>query len=377
MSKKISAKSARLITAVIGFLMTVASIYLTNHYFEIHFPTQYNIGSFCNISQFWNCDAAAFSPLGSVFGVPTSLFGVIFGFFIMIGALLNTKSVRETNFFLSALNLLGCVALFIYSLIFLGGLCPGCTIYYVLSLFLIAVFVCAKNQDLPKPKFAILLAYGGVGIAVMSASLFYNKERIAAQEVALQKWVLELKQARVYDDSALDFSFALVKATDDFKNAPLRITIFSDFQCPFCKILGNEIEKISSRYRGKLNVRYLFFPLDSKCNDKLSSQMHPFACAAARLAYCAKNNFVSIHDQLYEHQTDLSEQWILDKSKELGLKECYENSQTQEAVKDLIDSADGFDVDAAPHMLVNGRKISGLIPSKALVTLLDALLVSH
>lgn len=361
--------------AIIGFLMAGVSIYLTDHFYAVQFPTNFSRGSFCNISQFWNCDSAAFSPLGSIFNVPTSLFGLIFGLIIFFGACIERKKISTTNFFLSIINLLGCVVLCIYSLLFLGGLCPGCTLYYLLSLILVAVFVRANDRALPWPNLTVLGAYSALALAFVAGTIIYNSERNKVQEASLTKWVKEIKGAPIYDDHGLDFSFALVKAHEKFADAPLRITIFSDFQCPFCKILGQEIEKIAPRYRGNLNVRYIFFPLDGKCNKKLNSEMHPFACAAARLSYCAKDNFVNVHDDIYEHQNSLSEEWLLKKSEELGVKDCYQSLETQLAVNALIESTDSFDLEAAaPHLLVNGRKISGLVPAKALITLLDTLL---
>ncbi len=184
----------------------------------------------------------------------------------------------------------------------------------------------------------------------------------------------EIRQARVFDDSTLDFSFALEKATPNFADAPLRITLFSDFQCPFCKILGHEIQKLAGRYRGKLNIRYLFFPLDHKCNPQVKSEMHPYACAGARLSDCAKEKFVAVHDEIYKHQTQLNDQWLLNKSKELGLEECFLMEESQKAMEHLISSTEPFEIDGAPTMLINGRKISGLIPAKALIILLDAFL---
>lgn len=372
-SKKIG-RNTRYVVAVIGFLMAGVSIYLTDHFYAVQFPTNFKTGSFCNISQFWNCDSAAFSPLGSIFSVPTSLFGLIFGLLIFLGACIEHRKISTTNFFLSIINLFGCVVLCVYSLLFLGGLCPGCTLYYLLSLILVAVFVRAHDRALPVPHLSVLLAYAGVGFAFLAGTFVYNSERNKVQEAALAKWVHEIEQAPIYDDRSLDFSMALVRSHEKFADAPLRITIFSDFQCPFCKILGQEIEKIAPRYRGNLNVRYLFYPLDAKCNKKLSSEMHPFACAAARLSYCAKANFVSVHDDIYEHQNSLSEAWLLKKSEELGLKDCYQSLETQLAVNALIESTEGFHIEAAPHTLINGRKISGLVPSKALITLLDSLL---
>jgi hypothetical protein len=90
---------------------------------------------------------------------------------------------------------------------------------------------------------------------------------------------------------------------------------------------------MAARYRGKLNIRYLFFPLDRKCYPQVNSEMHPHACAGARLSYCAKEQFVATHDDIYEHQTELNDQWFLSKSKELGYSACFQSEESEKALE--------------------------------------------
>jgi uncharacterized membrane protein len=358
--------------ALVGICMAGISLYLTDHYFAVHFPRSLSMGSFCDISRFWNCDGAAFSRFSNIFSVPTALFGLIFGLIIIAGVFIKNPKVASTNFFLAWLNLVGCVVLFAYSLVFLHGLCPGCTIYYVLSLILVLVFLFFGSHK-PKPDLRLLALYGAAVVVMGVGTRLYNEERIKKQDKIFLEWVTQIREEKIYDDSKLDFSYALVKATENFADAPLRITLFSDFQCPFCKILGEEIQKVSTRYQGLLNVRYLFFPLDSECNQSVSTAMHPFACESARLSYCAKD-FQRVHDEIYDHQMQLSQQWLKDQSQVLGISDCFSNEETKKAVMALVESTKGFDIEAAPTMLINGRKIAGLMPAKALITLLDAFL---
>ena len=66
--------------SIIGMIAT--SLYLTNHYFEVHFPTGLTGGSLCDINSFFTCSAATHSHLSNLFGVPISLFGLLIGVFI-------------------------------------------------------------------------------------------------------------------------------------------------------------------------------------------------------------------------------------------------------------------------------------------------------
>jgi uncharacterized membrane protein/glutaredoxin len=366
-------KWLHLVLAVLGIGMAGISTYLTQHYYQVLFPEDLNVGSFCDISRFWNCDNATFSPLGSILNIPTSLFGVAFGLIIVFGSLIRTSNVIKTNFFLSIINLVACIFLFGYSLLFLHGLCPGCTVYYVLSLGTVVVFIFLRPPSF-YPQLAVLLSYSAFIIFLMGGAYLYNFERFNQQEEIYAGWAKEFRRSPVMDESQLNFDFPLVKSTNNFMEAPLRITIFSDFQCPFCKILGDELQKISNYYEGKINIRYLFYPLDASCNDQVKTFMHPLACKAARLSYCAKDNFLSVHNQIYDNQERLSNDWLSQKAKALKISECYESEKTIKAVKEIVNSSDAFNIEAAPTIFINGRKISGLVPTKALMVLLDSLL---
>jgi uncharacterized membrane protein len=369
--EKPTKKWLRLLLGVSALSMAAVSAYLTVHYYQVHFLKSFSAGSFCDISRFWNCDSAAFSPLGNIFNVPTSLFGLAFGLMVLFGALVKKPEVTRTNFFLALFNLLGCIFLFVYSLLFLGGLCPACTIYYVLSLATVFLFFFMSPFP-PMPKISILLMYGFLVAVAVAATLAFNYDRFKKQDELITEWVKEMHQQTIYDDLRLGFLFPLVKSTEDFSEAPLRITIFSDFQCPFCKLLGKEVEKVAKRYAGRINIQYMFFPLDVSCNKKAKTAMHPLACAAARLSYCAKDNFQKVHDDIYAHQESLTNDWLLQKAKTLGVKDCYENEESKTGLKAVVDKSDPFDIDSVPVMFINGRKVSGLIPTKALIALLDA-----
>ena len=56
--------------------------------------------------------------------------------------------------------MVGCVALFLYSLIGLGGLCPFCTLYYVASGLTLWMFV--KQSEDFKPDFLVLGSFAVV-----------------------------------------------------------------------------------------------------------------------------------------------------------------------------------------------------------------------
>ena len=93
------------IYVLLSLAMVGVSIYLTSHYYEVHFPTGLGkTSSLCDINQFWSCDKTTLSALGSIFYVPTSFFGLIIGLIGIFGAIFSSDEVERTNKFLIYLN---------------------------------------------------------------------------------------------------------------------------------------------------------------------------------------------------------------------------------------------------------------------------------
>ena len=83
-------------------------------------------------------------------------------------------------------------------------------------------------------------------------------------------------------------------------DAPLQMTVYSDFECPFCRNFALAVfPALKAEFidTGILRFRYVFFPLAS---------IHPNAVAASMAAYCAgvAGRFWAYHDYLYVRQPE-------------------------------------------------------------------------
>ena len=100
-------------------LMVALSIYLTKHYFDVHFPTGLGGSGLCDINAFFNCDVATNSFLSNIAGVPISLLGLFMGLFVLFGFIFNGEKVEGTVHALLWLNGVGCIFLFLWRFIIL------------------------------------------------------------------------------------------------------------------------------------------------------------------------------------------------------------------------------------------------------------------
>jgi protein-disulfide isomerase len=94
-------------------------------------------------------------------------------------------------------------------------------------------------------------------------------------------------------------------------NAPVTITIFSDFQCPYCARLLPTLEKVQEAYPKQVRLVFKQFPLS----------MHTFAQPAALASIAARNQgkFWELHDKLFANFDQLSDAKIRELAKSVGL----------------------------------------------------------
>lgn len=363
-----------LIFIFLSLAMVGVSVYLTSHFYEAHFPKGFNSdNSLCEISAFWGCAKASTSALGSLFYVPTSFFGVIVGLIGVMGAIFPSESSEKFTKFVFSLNAVGCFILLIYSLIALKGLCPFCTVYYALSF--LAVFVFYKNsttQPFPEAKHIIVYFI----VTLIPSILMYNYyvNTMTTQSSLSGQYITQYDTLAAPGDPAVESPFKIHMSTEKFADAPLRITVFSDFECPFCKVVSNQMKPLIAEFDGKINIQYLFYPLDNACNPNIKSSFHKFACKAAYLAACDTKNFHKNHDIIFERQSELSFENLSQWEKEFGLSGCFDNKEIQDAVRQTISSGTQYDLKSTPTLIINGKKIEGTIPTVHIKAILRKIL---
>ena len=365
--------NSQVIMGIIAAAMIGVSIYLTSHYFQVKFPTSITEASgICNINSFFNCDTTTNSPFSNIMGVPISIFGVLIGAFILAGFLFKNEVTEGTNHLIVLVNAVGCFVLFLYSLIGLGGLCPMCTIYYVLSWIAAYMFYKQSSVKLIDPKtfgvYAVIaLISSGILYKTVSDKNTYNSKM--ADSLLTQYWGLpNLGNPKV------DSDYRIISASEKFNEAPLQVTFFSDFQCPACAALSRNTHQIINKYKGKINIQYMFYPLDHNCNPSMKRPLHPLACQGAYLASCLPSKFGQVHDDIFNNQASLTQKWLNDYAKKENVTECMKDPKTKKKVQDIIAATSTFNIRSTPTMLVNGVKIEGVLPLNQLYIIFDDIL---
>jgi uncharacterized membrane protein/thiol-disulfide isomerase/thioredoxin len=370
-------KDKNITLAILGGLMITTSAYLTYHFY--HLQATNSAPSLCHISSFLNCDTAATSQLSNIAGVPISFFGVITGILTILLALFwnSSKEFIKQIHTIILLNAVGCLVLGIYSLIILHSLCPFCTLYYLFSWA--AAFITFKKFKLPvfNPLILaqLLSPYAITFLIILVLSVPSTTTTTASNpDIKSQLYKQFLSYEKLPAPTMLS-PLQLIKSNRAFKDNKLQILLFSDFQCPACRSIVPTVDAIVKKYKDNISFLYYPYPLDQNCHPQIHRPFHPFACKAAYIAYCLKDDFYTVHDELYAHQRDFSDEWLDNFAREKGVTTCVNDPRTKEDIVKFINFADKtYGINATPTMIINGVKIERGYPQNLLLELLDEIL---
>src|SRR2546430_13306604 len=149
--------------------------------------------------------------------------------------------------------------------------------------------------------------------------------------------------------------------------AKVTIVEWSDFQCPFCGRVIDDLHKIGGRYGS--DVRFVF-----KHNPLPMPPDAPYA-AKASIAADKQGKFWQMHDKLFEannsRQQDALKQDKVDAmAREIGLDmERYQRDvnapETAQVIRDDQAQAAKLGANGTPHFFIDGARVSGAIPDES------------
>lgn len=354
--------------------MIAVSIYLTSHFYDVLYPTKLGAAStLCNLSSVLNCDAATYSKISNIAGVPISFFGIMIGVLFLFSSIMPSAAFEKTASAFAAYNFIGCIALFLFSIIALGSLCPLCTLYYVFSGVAFYLFWrFGERSWMPDIKVTLIW----FAIVLIGSYFFYShtNEKANLSSRLNASVVSQFRALQNFGDPDMDSPYRIHSATEKFADAPIRISVFSDFQCPFCKVVSDQMPELVRRYGDKINIQYIFYPLDSKCNSNVKSRFHDNACDAAALAACDPAKFHEVHDEIFAKQAQLGSGALKEIESKYSLQGCIDKKEITDKVVEGINQGTKFNLKSTPTIIINGRKIEGTIPNSQFFAIFEEIL---
>lgn len=138
-------------------------------------------------------------------------------------------------------------------------------------------------------------------------------------------------------------------------SAPVTITEFSDFQCPYCGTSQQLLDEVEEKYGEKIRIVFKQLPLD----------IHPQARLAAEASLCARDQgkFEPLHDWLFANARNISIETMKAAAPDLGidaaqLETCLNEKRHTPSVNEQLAQAAALGVNSTPSFFINGRKVN-------------------
>ena len=154
--------------------------------------------------------------------------------------------------------------------------------------------------------------------------------------------------------------------------APVKIVVFSDFQCPYCSQFYNQLREVTAQYDKDVALIYKDLPLE----------FHPQALNAAHSARCAgqQEMFWEMASQLYSTQDQWGKQEgktpFITMATQLGLDKtqfssCMEDEAFIKEIERDKEEAKNFGISGTPATFINGQFLNGVVQAEELTQLID------
>lgn len=343
--------------------------------------------STCSVFLKRDCDAALQSPMSRQFGLPLAGWGVVYyatlAAFVFLGWFLGDAFRFEALLIalvLSALAAALSVVLLATMALGKAPFCPLCAGTHVINFLLLPI--CKRLAE--RPLRQLMQALGAGIIAVLTGSTITSAAgrvkllgALAGAFVAtlFYQWLFiqeKLHPAAEFDTRHALATFAMSPRADipidgdDPSLGPadawVRVVVFTDFQCPGCRRLAAAMDPMVKAYRGRVQVVFKHFPVNTICNPSLKEDLHSRACEAAWAADAARRQgrFWGFHDALFAANLN-ADTVIAEVAEQVGLDVAqFESDRGGEDVRTRV-KADlelgiRLGVDETPAIFVNGRR---------------------
>lgn len=210
---------------------------------------------------------------------------------------------------------------------------------------------------------SVLLAISVIGLSIGFAarsSLAESMARFGGDERASR--LIERYESVL--ESRIDIEGA---PFDGIPGAPVRIFVFSDFNCSSCTRMNKSLKRLLEERPGELVIFYKNFPLGEQCRNEMDHRKEVSSCLAARAAFCAsrQGEYGAMSAALYlDCETGIEHdiRSLRGHAARLGLdvsgyESCMGSMEALEHVRQERLEGERLMVDGTPTLFVNNRML--------------------
>jgi protein-disulfide isomerase/uncharacterized membrane protein len=252
-----------------------------------------------------------------------------------------------------------------------------------------------------RPVAASAMAFGVAGI-ILGGLEWNQRQKVAkAEEAALVQSTEKIAQGSTDGDSQAiapatvpQTAPAVASSTqpqqrgftgryrEGPENAPIRIVIFSDYQCSDCRSLEMQAKIILATNKN-VSLSAKQFPLNKDCNPTLKETMHENACWGARVAEAAgilrgNGGFWKLHHWLFERGGGFTEEdldaKLVQEGYDIGeFKRAMLSEEVARRIAADAEEAQTYGIMYTPMVFINGIELHGYRAPAALTRAVERL----
>jgi protein-disulfide isomerase len=193
------------------------------------------------------------------------------------------------------------------------------------------------------------------GTALFAAGVIARQVARGKPNKEVTKALLDrARSVHPFKSAKLDFSTAV--CLGDSK-APVVVAAFTDFECPFCRLVSPVLSELATDRKGKVTYCFKFFPVKGH---------GPLAVKTSKLGVAADvlGKFWGFHEVMYEHFDKHDDSEIAGYAKSLGLdwgkmQEIAGEKETKNRVVKSKREGLKLGVKSTPTIYVNGKLYHG------------------
>ncbi len=171
------------------------------------------------------------------------------------------------------------------------------------------------------------------------------------------------------------------------ENAPIRVVLYSDYQCRDCKRIEGEIIALFHQ-RNDMSVSIKHTPFNQDCNPFIGSSPHTNACWAARAAEAAglikgNDGFWAMSEWLFAHNGGFTNDDLQNGLVQLGYSDIQQfldvmgDHDTTIRVLNDVNESHALGLYYTPMVFINGVQLKGVFASFAVQNTIEALAATN
>jgi protein-disulfide isomerase/uncharacterized membrane protein len=369
-------------------ILVVAGLAISGYLLHRHFAAAEGAApGVCSLVLQLDCDAALASAWSVALGIPLAGWGVIhFGTLATLLVLAGpvgepfATAARRAAVVLGLAAAAASAVLLVATVAGAAPFCPLCAAVHAANFALVPLLVRASGRPLrtlasdvgaglsallrPAPDPSVRLAMVAMLAAALIGAVLHQTVLVLTVQhrgdgpdprLALAAWASGARIDLPADPAAPRFGP---------ENAPLRLVVFSDFECSACRAFAPNLAKLLRAWGDTASAEFRHFPGGTACNPMMKRDLHPHACAAARAAEAARRQgrFAEFHDALFAATGPLDDAALRGAAQQAGLDVAKfdadrDGPETAKRVADDVGLGTRLGVDETPVVFVNGRRV--------------------